>query len=360
MNRFLIRLNIWLLFGLLVIGVSGCAPSFDRKEMIRDITDGIIVPNHQLFADTADQLQRATAVYVTDPSDAHLQAVQDAWHATNLAWMGCATHRYGPIRESLIINRIDSRPPRVSFIEDRIAADSVIDATFIENIGSSSQGLSAIEYLIFDPLSTADLPHNPRRLAYLDHATVIFAQNAQVLLDQWTADGMNYSQTFIDADLEGGEIQGSMNMLVNQILHDVEDITWDRLGTPLWHPTDGAIDPALLEAPYSQSSLARMEATVQHLHQLYTAGDGVGLDEYLDFLDAEYEGQPLSQVIEAQFVATEEAIQAIDEPLGLAIENDRVPVETLYDELAILITLIKVDMINHLGVTITFNDNDGD
>ena len=39
---------------------------------------------------------------------------------------------------------------------------------------------------------------------------------------------------------------------------------------------------------------------------------------------------------------------------------DQAQVEAAYEELRTLLVLFKVDMVNHLGLTLTFNDNDGD
>ena len=81
---------------------------------------------------------------------------------------------------------------------------------------------------------------------------------------------------------------------------------------------------------------------------------------YLDFLGATYEGQPLSAAITEQTESALAALAAIEQSLSVAVVEDPDAVRTLYDEVKALLVLVKSDMANHLGITITFSDNDGD
>jgi len=120
------------------------------------------------------------------------------------------------------------------------------------------------------------------------------------------------------------------------------------------------IRPDLVEAPYSGDSLPRIIATVESLRATFNGSEGLGFDDYLNFLGAMYEDRPLSEAINAQFDASLAALRAIDEPLETAVTADQAQVEAAYEELRTLLVLFKVDMVNHLGLTLTFNDNDGD
>ena len=70
--------------------------------------------------------------------------------------------------------------------------------------------------------------------------------------------------------------------------------------------------------------------------------------------------EPLSQVILRQFDAALAALRAIDGPLETAVQANPAQVESAYQETLSLLTLLKADMVNQLGLTLTFNDNDGD
>jgi predicted lipoprotein len=346
------------------------AGSFDRRAMLENIATGLILPGHQAFLTSLNDLQSAAGAFTDDPTPATLTAAQDAWLAANLARMAVLPYRLGPVDESLLHNRLDNRPPRTTFIdEDILAGEMDITPEYIDSIGSSSVGLGAIEYLLFDPVggdaavlaSFTEAANSARRRALLLALAEAMPPKAEELLRIWSADGQNYAEAFINADMDGGELQGSINMLANQLIADVEDMITSRLGKPLGKRTNEMIRPDLVEAPYSGASLPRMIATVEGIKAAFNGGDGSGFDDYLDFLGATHENNvPLSEAINAQFDVVLAALRAIDGPLETAIQTDQAQVEAAYEELRTLLVLLKADMVNHLGLTLTFNDSDGD
>ena len=134
----------------------------------------------------------------------------------------------------------------------------------------------------------------------------------------------------------------------------------DKLGRPLGIAEGDGPHPEEVEAGLSGNSLAQIQQNVTAVQIAFTGGDGLGLDDYLDYLGAESEGIPLSQKINEQFATTQAALNAIEPPLATAVSQDTATVQAAYDEMRQLLILIKVDMANQLGVTITFNDSDGD
>jgi predicted lipoprotein len=327
------------------------------------------LPAHEGFVASLAGLETAVESFTADPNLESLTAVQEAWSAANQSRMATLPFRIGPVDDSLLHSRLDKRPPRTIFVDETlIAGTEPITNDYLASVGSTSVGLSVMEYLIFDPVAgnTAVLTafttaeHADRRGQLL----LILAQNVHQraidLSKVWTAEGDDYARAFVEADMDGGELQGSMNMLINQIVADVEEIISSRLGKPAGKRTGGAIRPDLAEAIYSQSSLARIIATVEAEQAAFNGGSGLGLDDYLDYLGAAYEDEPLSAVIKAQFETSLEALRAIDGPLETAVENDLPQVDIAIEELRTLLVLLKVDVPNHLGVTLTFNDNDGD
>jgi predicted lipoprotein len=373
---------IYLIILFLLIGCGGAAetatavpqpthtpPGFDRQVLLENITNQIAIPAHEAFVARAEELATAVTTFTANPTPETLTAVQDAWRAATVARTSLLTFRVGLVDDSLLHNRLDNRPARTTFIEETIGGTVTIDDAYIESIGSSSIGLGAMEYLLFDPeggneavlarYTTAE--NADRRRAYLLAVAQNLPVKATALLQVWTPDGQNYAQAFIAADMDGGELQGSMNMLVNQMISDLEEIITTRLGKPTGNTANGLARPDLVESPFAFWSLPRIKATLGTMHAIYTGSDGAGFDDYLDFLGAQAaDGTPLSQGIEAQFVTTLAAFEAIEGTLHTAVTDHPDQVNAAYEEVRTLLVLLKVDMANHLGVTLTFNDNDGD
>ena len=344
-------------------------PGFDRQALLENITNQIVIPAHEAFAARAEELATAVAAFTAKPTSETLAAAQDAWRAATVARTSLLTFRVGLVDDSLLHTRLDNRPARTTFIEETVAGTVTIADAFIESIGSSSIGLGALEYLLFDPEGGNDAllaryttaENADRRRVYLLAVAQNLPVKATALLHVWTPDGQNYAQAFIAADMDGGELQGSMNMLVNQMIADLEEIITTRLGKPTGNTSSGQARPDLVESPFAFWSLPRIKAMLGMIHTLYTGGDGLGFDSYLDFLEAESaEGAPLSQMIDAQFSTTLAAFDAIEGTLHAVVTNHPDQVNAAYEEVRTLLVLIKVDLANHLGVTLTFNDNDGD
>ncbi|MCB9436593.1 MAG: imelysin family protein [Anaerolineales bacterium] len=363
------RLSIVLLVGvatitLAIINQPSAQPtqaeSFDRRAMLENITLNVVLPYHQALAEQAAILQEAIYAFRDNPNAETLSAAQDAWVDTSVAWERCEWLEFG--RLMLYHTPIERLPTSVDNIETVIAGDHELTSEYLYNQGSSIKGLPALEYLLFsagdDTLTSFQ---EPRRMAYLVALAETLAIQTQELYDTWSPEGDNYAETFIDASGEGTSLRESISMLNNQMVVEIEAVLRNKLARPLGlSAEDNLPRPEQVEAPYSDASTAQIIANLEGLQGVFNGGEGLGFDDYLDFLGAEYEGDPLSAAINARFEAALTAMHAIEQPLQIAIVEDPETVRAAYESMRALMVLVRVDMAGQLGVTITFNDNDGD
>jgi predicted lipoprotein len=269
-------------------------------------------------------------------------------------------------RMMVLHNQIAKTPIDSDFIEDIVARSLTgLDDEFVESVGSNAKGLPVIEYFIFDAAGDneavlARLTTEPSRLEYLGGAADNLHSKAQAVQAYWLPAGNDYANTFINADGGGEVFNSALSLLNNQMVGMLEMAIREKLGRPLGTADGNGPQPELVEAGLSGNSLAHIRRNVESVEQAYSGSSGLGLDDYLDYLDADYNGEPLSQAIAAQFAASYAALDAIEPPLSMVVNQNPATVQTAYDELRQLLILIKVDMANQLGVTITFNDSDGD
>lgn len=379
----IIKMKAWLLPIFLSISLllSACAfgsPSFDRKAMFRDITQNVILPAHEAFVSESALLVQKVHAFQAEPTVEKLEALQAQWKQVSLAWKACELFELGPVQEVFIHNLIHKWPTNPKLIEEHLASADSIDQDLIDSIGSTSKGLPAIEYLIFwnmpeggsdDLDNTAilstltDAPDGPKRMQYLVELVKNLHHESQILLNIWEGSGNNYAEDFINADSDGGELQSSISMLTNAMVAQLEEMLKMNLGDPLGHSTYGKPQPEKVEAGRSEHSLPNLIRNLETFKIAFNGGSSeeqLGFDDYLDFLDAQYENEPLSAKINAQTDAALAALKAIDGPLHVAVVEHPDQVRAAHEELKQLLVLIKADMVNHFGVTITFNDNDGD
>ena len=88
--------------------------------------------------------------------------------------------------------------------------------------------------------------------------------------------------------------------------------------------------------------------------------EGIGLDDYLISLGAEYNEGTLNDAIKAQFAACRNKLDAIPKPLKESLTSNKANVDEAVKELQRLIILFKADIPSATGVLITYQDNDGD
>lgn len=344
--------------------------TFDRQAMLESIVNHVILPGFEAFVEESAALEAAINAFAADPSVETLEAAQAAWETAANRWEEVTIFSLG-LRLMALHNQISKLPVNSSFIEDFIAGEMELNEAFIDSTGSTSKGLPAIEYLLFSQTRSSDDivrdfttgDNAQRRLQYLTALGENLHNEAQELYLFWSPDGENFAQDFIDADMEGGDVQGSINMLANEIFFYIENILQVRLGRPSGIISGGDPRPEMAESIPSGHSMDNMLHNLIGLQRLFNGGtedEHIGFDDYLDFLGATYEGEPLSDVINARFDETIALFQAVEMPLFYAVEQEPEAIAEAYSSLRNLLIPVRVDMASHLTITITFTDADGD
>lgn len=337
--------------------------TFDRNAMLRSIVENVILPGQAAFINSTIQLNMAAERFYDDPNSDNLAALHQAWRQTSDAWDKIAIFNMD-LRLTSYHNQIYKPPANYEFIHDILTGDDELSEAYVNGIGSTSKGLDAIEYLAFAPDKTPaeiiDIFADSRRRQF----TLALAQNIQrkasEINDYWSPDGRDFAKRFVKADQAGGNIQGSINMLVNKIFVQLETDLQMWLGRPAGIALDGDARPDLVESPHSQHSLQHIANRLIGLQNIFNGGDALGFDDYLDFIGAEYNDQALSQAINQQFAHVIASINAIDQPLSVAVVESPATVARLYEDMRQLLIPIRVDMKSHLSILVTLSDRDGD
>lgn len=363
----MIFLGLLLPLSMLAVGlVAQAQDSFDRRAMLRGIVDKVILPGQSAFNDASRHLADAAQDFANDPTLDKLAALQQAWRAASDAWEQIAIFNLD-LRLTSYHNQIDKTPPNYEFIDALLQGEDAITESYVNGIGSTSRGLPAIEYLIFAPDSTPAAIvgsfEDARRLEFLLALAQNITRKAGEVSGYWAPDGRNYAERFVNADHTGGELQGSINMLVNKIYVQLATDLQMWIGEPSGIATDGEARPELVEARRSGHSLQHIAQRLIGMQNIFnggaSAGD-LGFDDYLDFLGAKYDDQPLSDVINERFFTALDAIDAIELPLAAAVVEAPDVIAALYEAIRQLQIPLRADMQSHLSILITLSDRDGD
>lgn len=362
--------RFYLLLTLLLITACAAIPGtsrFDRGAMLRNLSENVAYPLINDAAIQSEALVQSVYTFRDNPTPDTLNAVRSQWLTTSLAWE--RTEVVALDADMTLLTQIDKWPSNEKFIEDFIAGEAAINVNFVAGSGSTSKGLPAVEYLIFhadsDDATLVSQFEEPQRMAYLVAAAENVRDNIKTLQTFWSPEGGNYVATFASAELDDGDLQSSVSMSVNELVVVLEGMVQKELAIPLGSKSYGEPFPTAAEGWRSLTSTQNLIANLEGVRFILTGDsttgvEGVGLNDYLDALNATSGEVLLSQAINTQLDVAMNALEAIDQPLTIAIETHKETVEKARDELRALLVLIKNDMASQLGVTITFNDSDGD
>jgi uncharacterized protein len=340
---------------------------FDRHRMLAHLARHVMLPTYMAFAAATQDLHKAATQFCEAPTAAPLAAAQAAWKRAVVLWKHSEAYHLGPTTG--LAMAIDFWPTRPRIIHSVMRSSQPLTAETIAFAGTAAQGLPAIEYLLFDPASgyQAIVAHDrnavnaTRYCAYLVAAAEHLAQQAQFVASTWSPEGANLVAQLAQAG-QGSETYASVHEaiseVVNRLLVALEKVKNDKLGKPLYG--NGRTPwPKRTEAWRSNHSLANLQNNLRGLYDVYTGTHGTtngpGFDDYLAAL-----GSDLGQRITRQFQVTFDAVHAIPAPLQVAVVDHPQAVEAAYQEVKMLLILLKVEMTNLLSITVDFSDNDGD
>ncbi len=332
-----------------------------KYNQLKNIYENEITPLSSFFITEAEQLLGVTKTFQMDVTATNLVAVQEQWKSLQMVWKQLELYDLGAVADSFVAFEINRWPTDTSRIDENISGTENIDADFIASIGSSSKGISGLEYLLFPPSSVNALgtfttdENAERRMSYLVALSENLLTKSEQLNGLWEA-----NETTFTRSLENG-ISGSQNQVINAMVTLIEEVIISKLGNPLGDSNGGMVEAVRLEAHRSGIS---KEIVQQHLTALRRCYRGdfaqtpfrVGFDDFLELIGSEN----FAIKITDQFSECQSKLDVIEGSFEDEITVNSDAVVDLKNSFRDLLVLIKVDMANVLGSTITFNDNDGD
>jgi len=363
-NTFLLRL-LTLLFSVILLGTMGCSDLLDdgdddddtseattQSEFIETYSD-IVYASYVDSLETAEELQGAIEELIANPSEANLEAAQDAWLAAREPYGQTEGYRFydGPIDDEdgpegqlnawpldeFYIDYVDGDSD-AGIINDpetypTIDAELLISLNELDGDANISTGYHAIEFLLWgqdltegagagereftdyvtDGTGTND--NQDRRGTYLSVVTQLLIDDLQSMVDEWAPDtDDNYRDFFTSQD---GDTS------VTAILRGIatlssSELSSERMGVPL--------DAQVREQEHSCFSDNTDRDIVQNAQSIqnvflgsYTATDGT-ITEGTGFYDLLAEtDQDLADQLEAEIETTMEAVNEIQAPFDQEI-----------------------------------------
>ncbi len=365
-----------------VLSACGRAP---EQRLLEDTTNGVILPIYRDFAERSSALASSSAAFCASEarSDDHFLQLREHWQQAASGWAQAQLLQLGPLLVDNQSWKIQFWPDRKNLVARKV--EQLIgsgDDLTPQRLGEASvivQGLSALEYLLFDPKAGSAQRYRggdvgddsaARRCQMLAATATRLANTASALRDGWEPAQGNYAGVLTTPGADNSEYpepRAALTALVDSLVYTVELIKRDKLERPLaLAATGGRANPYLLEWWRAGAGSAAIAANLQGLAALYRGGEGVGLDDYLRKLPR---GEALATAIEQQLAAAQQQLAAAGtfsaQPQALVAMTapgsaQRQALLALQAALSELLRLLQHELPEVTGITLSFNANDGD
>ncbi|NJL75834.1 MAG: imelysin family protein [Saprospiraceae bacterium] len=335
---------------------DACNQKADQTPLLTNVSDILIIPAYQDLSQRIAQLSEAVNNFVAAPSESTLAATRSIFKTTYLSWQRAAPFEFGPAEAVFLKSTINNFP-----LNETVLQDNLNKGTWnLDAAGTYDKGLPALDYLLYgvasdDQAIVTYFMNTPNAKKYLTDVVSQVKGKVDQVVSDWTKD---YRAKFI---ANTGTAAGTgLSLIINSLNEEYEYIKRDKLGIPSGVVTLGFTNPTKVEAYHSGLSLELLNEALNASEQYFLGKNGIGLDDYLNEVDAMKNGEKLSSVIKAQYQAARNAIQQISSPLSEAVDKQNSVVQTAYTQLVKQIINIKTDMPSVLCVAITYVDNPSD
>lgn len=347
------------LLGSLALGLTlvACAPADPYQQVSASLAENLLLPAHRQWAESNQQLAASAQALCAGEQSlrearGHFLAAQQSWAALQPLLVGPMSEgnrswqvQFWPDKKNLVARQVEQLLQRQPQLESLDKASVVV------------KGLSAYEYLLFDP--ALNLDDASQRQRYCPLLQAIGRHQAALggeVLELWQAPQGMLAQLQSSPNsryADGHEALGDLLRVQISALDGLKK----KLGTPLGRQSRGLAQPLQAEAWRSQASLSNLAASLASAEALWhgSADDGVR-----SLLDAQH--ADLAERIDQAYAETRTRLAALDRPLAelLASSEGKQALDALYDSLDRLHRLQESELAAALQVQLGFNAHDGD
>ncbi|MEY4640614.1 MAG: hypothetical protein RLZZ227_608 [Pseudomonadota bacterium] len=340
----------------LIAGAVAAQPNTNWTEINLALTDAHVIPSYRAFAVAAEELNAEAAAFCPAINDDSLSALQAQFHAAMDGWQSVQHIQFGPITYFNWNFRIqywpDDNGTGARQLNALIAAKdpAVLATDAFDRQSVGVQGFQALEDLLFDDTSLADLQADPYRCQVVQAIAANIAEIAGGVSERWE----NEFRTTVETADERGFFESAEDATIDYmkaLVEPVRRLQQQKLEAVLGDSPDAA-RVRRAESWRSERTLRNLKLNVAALEQQFSASDPA-LSSVLQPADVE--------LVDAAFAKVSAALAAQPDSLEAALAVDgghaalldiAVQLDALYE--ALEAALKNTDL--YLG----FNSLDGD
>jgi predicted lipoprotein len=348
-----------------------------RKLAVAAITAGVILPIYADLAAAAERLENATGALAAQPTLPRLEEAQQAWRAAHTIWKESDPFLFGPAKGQDQLGRFDFSTAvdddiNPAYVEMELSGSAELTPAYVAERGTSRKGFHALEYLLFLPgagnAAALDRLARPddgaaRRRQYLVGLAADLGVRIRQLRGLWV-DGPKHYGALLAApggdNPEYSTIKQAVDAILSGLVHVCDRILIEHIGEPFGHKSGGEPRPEQQESPFSDQSVADMQASLLGLERVYCGARPAAADcPGLSLLVARRSAGG-DQRLRAAIVAAQTALSEIPRPYTESLVSHRTAVQAGYDAILALRRLLAGEVQSLLGASVAPVDTDQD
>ncbi|MCD9457901.1 imelysin family protein [Marinibactrum halimedae] len=334
----------------------GCSSESPEHAFVRATTEHIIIPSYLGLEKSSIALSEASHTFCNENNEPiQKEQLQIHWHDTMAAWSTIQAIRFGPISQQNLDWKLQFWPDKKNLVAQKtlglLSQTEPLTSKQLSQASVVAQGFSALEFLLFDPQAMS--AGKPERYCEL---VPLISQQLSSIAQSLTKGWHSYQNdlfTYSD-DAEFSSELAVVAILLDAYLSQLEILKNQKIGQPLGSERQNArLNPYFLEAWRSQSSLVYIRNNIEAFHQFFNRG---GLRTYL----IKTNNSDYAEHIERELTALNSALSETPAPLFTQLDAAQPSLEKMQTHLTTLIEVLSHDVTAALGLTLGFNNNDGD
>jgi predicted lipoprotein len=347
--------------------LAGCGSEGEgdtRRELLERWSTELIVPLYAEFDLSSQAVGAALDALCAAPSEEALGAARSAWMSAREPFKRAEVFAFGPYSrpEFRIGPKIDSWPARPETVEEWLSGTDPVDAATLATLGIWHKGLPVIEYFLYGPQASEQARlEDPRRCEYLRSTGAELETRARELHLAWAPEGGDFAHQLSGAGRTSTawrSLRDAFGEVVNRMGFTIENIRRDKLGRPLGDMTGGMPLPNETESRFSGRAIRDILDNLAGIEVLFFGDSARNLPGVSSY--AIERGRNFDSQFRTALDAARAALEAVDVPLGDAVSTQADRVREASERLRELQSLIQTELISALGLSLNFNDNDGD
>jgi hypothetical protein len=365
------------LFAVMAIGAcsdseddgSGQTDTFDRKALLENVADNIIIPALQDLSTDLAALKISKNLFIAAPNQTNLEDLREDWLAAYLTWQYVEMINIGKAEEILYSFQMNIYPTNVSDIQANMnMVNGAYDLTTPEN--NDAVGFPAVDYLLYgtatidaDIISfySSDIKASSHQQYLSDIIDQMHSLTTAVLND-WTG---SYRDTFVNST--DNTASSSLNMMTNDFVFYYEKgLRANKIGIPAGvfstSPLADRVEGLYSREFSKELALKGLQAVDDFFNGRSYGGTTTGSSyaSYLTLLRNNSGTSDLTGIINSQLNTARAQMNLLGDNFFDQVNTDNVMMTATYDELQRATVLFKVDMLQTLSISVDYVDSDGD